>query len=176
MSTQCAVRQIKFFKWPTWEFSYHIIKCWFKASFCFACYSICNLIQCHANCNFCSYLRDWISCCFRCQCRGTRYTRVYFDNDIFVAIRIQCILYVTTTFDFQIANNIYRSGTKHLVLNIVQCLTWCHNNGVTCMYAYRVNIFHVTYDDAVVCTVAHDFVFNFFPTCNGTFRQDLVNW
>ena len=170
MGTQCTVRQIEFFEWPAWKLSYHIIKSRLETCFSFTCYSISNLIQCHAYCDFCRYLRNWITSCFRCQCRGTGYTRVYFDNDIFITIWIQSVLYVTTTFDFQIANDVHRCSTQHLVLNIVQCLTWCHYDGVPCMYANRIDIFHVTYDDAVICTIAHYFIFNFFPTCYGTFR------
>ena len=41
------------------------------------------------------------------------------------------------------------------------------------MYAYRVNIFHITYGDAVAACVTHYLVLNLFPACDTAFHQYL---
>jgi hypothetical protein len=42
------------------------------------------------------------------------------------------------------------------------------------MDAQRVEVFHVANRDAVVVTVADDFILNLFPALEGFFDQDLA--
>ena len=39
--------------------------------------------------------------------------------------------------------------------------------------AYRVNVFHITYGDAVAYAVTHYFIFDFLPAGNTSFHQNL---
>ena len=43
------------------------------------------------------------------------------------------------------------------------------------MYADRVNIFHVADGNAVVISVAHDFIFDLFPSRNAAFDENLTD-
>ena len=41
------------------------------------------------------------------------------------------------------------------------------------MYSDRVDIFHITYGNAVACTVTHNLVFDFFPACDAALYKYL---
>ena len=43
------------------------------------------------------------------------------------------------------------------------------------MNTYRVDIFHVADDNAVISLIAHYFIFDFFPAGNGPFDEDLID-
>lgn len=44
------------------------------------------------------------------------------------------------------------------------------------MDADWVKVFHITYDQRIVCTIPHDFVFDFLKACYGALDQTLSNW
>ena len=43
------------------------------------------------------------------------------------------------------------------------------------MYTYRVQVFHITYGNAVTIAVTHYFVLDLFPSCDATFYQNFPN-
>ena len=120
-------------------------------------------------------LGNRISCRLRSQSRRTAYARIYLDYDIFSRIRIQCELHVAAALDSQAAYYFNRCVTKHLIFCITQRLRRGYDDTVTCMYAYRIQVFHAADDDAVVSAVADHFVLDFLPSCYRFFQQDLSN-
>ena len=88
---------------------------------------------------------------------------------------MQCKLYVTTARDAKLIDDVQRRASEHLILLVAQCLGRSHNNTVSCVDAYRIDIFHITYGNAVSCAVAHYFVLDLFPACNTTLDKHLTN-
>ncbi len=41
------------------------------------------------------------------------------------------------------------------------------------MHAHRIDIFHITYGNAVACAVPHHLILNLFPSCDAAFHQNL---
>ena len=56
---------------------------------------------------------------------------------------------------------------------IAQCLRWSHYDALAGMDAQRIEVLHITYRDAIVIAVAHHFVFDFLPSFQRFFNQDL---
>ena len=86
---------------------------------------------------------------------------------------MQCKLYVTSSRNLQLTDNVQRRSTEHLILFISKGLGRSYYNTVTGMDADRIDIFHVTYGNTVSCTVAHNFVLDFFPAADTSFYQNL---
>ena len=83
------------------------------------------------------------------------------------------ILYVTSAGDIQLADDIQRRGTEHLVLLVSQSLGRSDYDTVSGMNPHRVNIFHITYGNAVALAVTHHLIFDFLPACDAAFDQNL---
>ena len=170
-----AICQGEFFEWPSWEFAYHIVDGRFEASFCIFGDGVGDFIQVEAQSDLRCYFGDRVAGGFGCQSRGTADARVYLDDVVLVRLGVQAILYVTAAFDLQVADDVDGSGTEHLVLAVCQGLGRCHDDGVAGVHADGIDIFHGAHDDTVVCTVAHNFEFDFLPAGDASFYQDLVD-
>ena len=170
---QCTFCTDKFIKWKSRDLYNAIVKHWLETCIGLLRNCILNLIQCISKCDLCSNFRNWISGCFGSQCRRTAYTRIYLDNTVLKCVRIQRILYVTSSGNIQLADNVQRGSSQHLVLLITQCLGRCNYNTVTGMHTNRINIFHITYSNAVSIAVTHHFILNLFPSSNTTLYQYL---
>ena len=170
---QCSLGTDKLIKWKSWNLNNAVIQHWFKAGIRFSCDCIWNFIQRISQRNLRSDLRDRISGCLRSQCRRTAYTRIYLNHAILKAFRIQCILYVTSTCNVQLADDVQRRSTQHLVLFVSKCLRRSYYDTVSCMHTNRINIFHITYGNAIACAVTHDLVLNFLPSGDATLYQNL---
>ena len=83
------------------------------------------------------------------------------------------VLYVTSTCDTKLCDDVQSGSTEHLIFLVSKCLGRCDYDGVTGMDTNRVDVFHVADCDAVSCTVTHYFVFNFFPSCDAAFYQNF---
>ena len=173
LSGQCSLGTDKFIKRKSRNLYDAIIQHRLETCVSLLSYRILDLIQCITQCNLCSYLRDRITGRLGSQCRRTAHTRVYFDDTIFKCGRVQCILYITSSGDIQFADDVQRRSTQHLVFFIAQSLGRCHYNTVSGMHSYRVNIFHITYGDAVSVGIPHYFILDFFPAGNTTLYQNL---
>ncbi|MNI19857.1 hypothetical protein D3C73_733040 [compost metagenome] len=44
------------------------------------------------------------------------------------------------------------------------------------MYAYRVEVFHITYHDTVIVGITHNLIFDFLHTGDASFNQALSDW
>ena len=173
LSCQSSLCSNKFIKRKSRDLNYTVVKHRLETCICFSCNSVRNLIQCIAQSNLCSNFSNRITCSFTCQCGRTTYTRVYLDNTVFKTLRMKSVLYVTSACDSKLCDNIQRRSTKHLVFFVSQCLGRSNYDGVTGMYTNRVNIFHVADCDTVACAVTHNFVFDFFPSCDAAFYQNF---
>ena len=136
---------------------------------------ILNFIQCVANGNFGCHFGNGITGSLGSKRRRTAYTRVNFDYIITVGIRVERKLYVAGAAYAEFAYNVDRSLTKHLYFMVAQGLCRCGNNGVARMHANRVKVFHGANGNAVIVSVAQNFVFNFFPAGNTAFNQGLAD-
>ena len=119
---QCSLGADEFIKWQTREFDYNIVEHRFKAGICLLGDRILDLIQRVAQRDLCRYLCDGIPRCLGCQSRRTAHSGIYLDHTVFKCVRVQCVLYVTSTCDIQFADNIQCGSTEHLILLVAQCL------------------------------------------------------
>src|SRR3989344_603849 len=67
----------------------------------------------------------------------------------------------------------YRYLTKPVVLGIGKCLRRGDYDALARVNTHRVEIFHVAHGDAIVGTVAHDLVLDFFPSAEVFFDEYL---
>ena len=173
LRSQCSLGSNEFIKWKSRNLNYTVIKHRLKACISLTCDRIRNLIQSISQCNLGCNLGDRITGSLTCQCRGTAYSRIYLNNTVLKAFRMKCILYVTSTCNSKLCNNIQSRSTKHLIFFVSKCLGWCNYNRVTCMDTNRVNVFHVADCDTVSCAVSHYLIFNFLPSCDAAFYQNF---
>ena len=173
LSCQGSLCSDKFIEWKSRNLNYTVIKHRLKTCICFSCNSIRDFIQCITQGDLCSNFGNRITGSLTCQCGRSAYTWIYLDNTIFKALRMKSILYVTSTCDSKLCNNVQCGSTKHLVFFVTQCLGWGNYDRITGMYTNRVNVFHVADCDTVACTVTHNFVFDFFPSCDAALYQNF---
>ncbi len=138
-------------------------------------YSVLDFIQRITGSNLGSHFGNGISGSFGSQSGRTAYTGVHFDDDVFLAVRVQGILHVAGPFHAQFPHDVDGSGTQHLHFPVGQGLAGCHYDGVAGVYAHRVDIFHVADGDAVIRMIPHHFVFDFLPAGHGPFNQGLAD-
>ena len=170
---QRSLRTDEFVKWQP-RYLYHaIIKCRLKACIGFLRNRIFNLVQCITECNLCRNLRYRVTGRLGSQRRRTAHSRIYLDNTVFKALRMQGKLHVTASGDVELVDNIQRRGTKHLIFLIAQGLGRRYDDTVSGMHTDRIEIFHVTYRDTVSCAVTHYLVFDFLPACDAALYEHL---
>ena len=173
LSSQCSLGTDKFIERQTRDLDNAIVQHRLETCIGFACDGIFDLVQGVAQCDLCGNFCNRVAGCFGCQCRGTGYTRVYFDYAVFEAFRVQGILYVAAAGDAKLADDVQGRGTQHLIFFIAQCLRRCYNDTVSGMHADRVDVFHVADGDAVACTIPHHFVLDLFPSGDAAFYKNL---
>ena len=71
------------------------------------------------------------------------------------------------------ADNTDRERTEFMIFGVRQRLRGRNNDGLAGMDAQRVEILHVTNGDTVVVPVAHDLIFDLFPSLQGLLYQHL---
>ena len=106
LCSQCTFCCDEFIKWQTRDLNNTVIQHRLEACVCFACDGVRDLIQCVTQCDLGCNLGDRITGSLTCKCRRTAYTRVYLDYTVFKCLRMQSILYVTSTRDIQLTDNI----------------------------------------------------------------------
>ena len=106
---------------------------------------------------------------------GYERARVYLDNGIFKALRIQRKLAVAAALDAHRLDNIQRCGTKHLVFLIRQRHSRCDNNGVAGVDADRVKVFHRADRNLVADGIAHYLKLDLLPSGNTFLNQNLID-
>ena len=165
----------KFIKWKSRNLNDTVVKHRLETCVCFSSDGIRDLIQCISKCDLRCNLRDRVTSCLTCKCRGTAYTRVNLDNTVFEAVWFQCVLNVTSTCDSKLCDNVQGRGTEHLVLFVPKSLGRSNYDGVSCVDTNRVNVLHVADSDAVSCTVTHYLILDFFPAGDAALYQNLSN-
>ena len=173
LGSQSPLGADKFVKGQSWDLYYAVIQHRLEAGICFAGNSIFDLIQGISQGNLCSHLSDRISCSLGSQGGRTGYTGIYLDNTVFKAVRVQGILHVTASGDPQLCDNVQSRSSQHLIFLVSQSLGRSHHDTVSCVNAYRVNIFHVADRDAVSCAVPHYFILDLFPSGNTALYQNF---
>src|SRR5437016_14600971 len=63
--------------------------------------------------------------------------------------------------------------SEHVIFGVRQCLARSNNDAFSGMNTHGVDVFHVADRHAIIETVAHNLVFNFFPATQIFFDQDL---
>ena len=106
LCSQCTFCSDKFIKRQTRDLYNAIIQHRLETCISFSCNGIFDFIQCIAKCDLCGNFCNWISGCLGSQGGRTAYTRVNLDDTVFKGIRIQRILYITSTGDVQLTDNI----------------------------------------------------------------------
>ena len=171
---QCTFRCDEFIKWQTRNLNNTVIQHRLKACVCFASDGVRNLIQCVSKCDLGCNLSDRITGSLTCKCRRTAYTRVNLDYTVLKALRMKSVLYVTSTCDAKLCDDIKSRCTKHLILFISKCLGRSNYDGVTGVDTNRVNVLHIADCDAVSCTVSHYLILDFFPSGDTSFYKNLT--
>ena len=175
LSCQCSLGTDKFIKWQTRDLNYTVVQHRLKTCISLLSNCVLDLIKRVTECNFSSNLSNRISSCLRCQRRRTAHTRVNLDYTVFECIRMQRILHITSTGNIQFTDDIQCRCTQHLILFITQCLRRCYYDTISGMYTNRINIFHITYSNAVTIAVTHYLVLDLFPSCDASLYQYLTN-
>ena len=175
LGTQSTVGGNKFIKGPTGEFQNDVVDGRLKASLGLLGNSVFNFVQIIAHSNLTGNLSDGIAGRLRSQGGGTAYAGVNLDYIIVFRIGVQCQLYVAATNYAQFADDINGSLAQHLHFFIIQGLSRSHNDGVTGVHTYGVQIFHGADGDAVVNSVADNLKFDFLPASDGAFNQALAD-
>ena len=162
----------EFIKWETCNLCYFVVDCRFAA--CRDTADV-DFVKCKANCNFCCYACNWVSCCFGSKSGGTGYTWVDFDKVVFHCVRFKCKLNVAATCDFEVFEDFKCGCLEHCTLFVADCLARCENDGVACVDTNRVKVFHIADCDSFVCCVAHYFKFDFLIAFYGFLNQNLMH-
>ena len=175
LGTQLPASVNEFIKWPFREFNRYIVKGRLEACHRLAGYLVRDLVQMITDRNLGCHAGNRISGCFRSKGGRTGYTRVYLDNGIFKALRIQRKLAVAAALDAHRLDNIQRCGTKHLVFLIRQRHSRCDNNGVAGVDADRVKVFHRADRNLVADGIAHYLKLDLLPSGNTFLNQNLID-
>src|SRR5665647_3806687 len=72
------------------------------------------------------------------------------------------------------SNDVERSGTHHLIITVIQCLRWCHDDRVSGVHSQGIEIFHRADGNAIVLGVTHHFEFDFLPAFQRFLIQTLI--
>ena len=105
----------EFIKRQTRNLYYTVVQCRFKACVGLLCNRIFDFIQGIAQCDLRRYFCNRITCCLGCQRRRTAYTGIYLDNTIFKTGGMKSELYVTSTGNLQLINNVQGGASQHLI-------------------------------------------------------------
>ena len=173
LSSQRPFCADKFIKRKPRNFHHAVIQHRLEACISLLCHCVFNLIQRISQGDLCRHLGDGVARGLGSQRRRPADPGVDLNDTILKGLRMEGILYIAPASNIQLADNIQRRGTEHLILLIAQCLGGSHHNTVSRMYAYRINVFHVTYGDTVALAVPHHLIFDFLPSCNAPFHQHL---
>src|SRR5699024_4873339 len=73
----------------------------------------------------------------------------------------------------QLADDVQRGSTQHLVLLVSQRLGRRHNDTVTRMHTHGVDVLHIADCDTVACAVTHHLVLDLFPSCDTALYEHL---
>ena len=175
LCAECMVGKNEFVERPAWEFHNAIIKCRLEAGLGFLRDRVRDFIERIPNGNLGGNLGNRVACCLGSQCRRTADTGIDFDDDVFIAVRVQGILGITAAFYAKLADNAQRSAAQHLIFMVGKCLGRCYDNAVTRMHADRVEVLHVADGDAVIVAITHDLILDFLPACDAAFNENLSN-
>ena len=134
---------------------------------------ILNLVQCVAQRNLRRHLGNRVTGGLGSQRGRTGYTRIYLDNTVFKGFRMQRILYVTSSGNIQLIDDVQSRASKHLILLVPQCLGRSNYDGVSGVNANRIDVLHITYGDAVAVGIAHYLILDFLPACDTALYQHL---
>ena len=85
---------------------YHIVKHRLEACVGLLCNSVLDLIQCVAESDLRSNLRDRVSCRLGRKGGGTADTRVHLNYTVLEALRVKCVLYVAATGDTKLCDDL----------------------------------------------------------------------
>ena len=70
-------------------------------------------------------------------------------------------------------NHIHGRRAQHVVVLVGQCLTGRHDDRITRVHTEWIKVLHVTHSNAVVPTVTHHLVLDFFPATHTLFHKHL---
>ena len=163
----------KFIKRKTRHLYHAVVKGRLKAGVRLSCNCVLDLIQVIAQSDLGGNLGDRIAGRFGRQSGRTADTRVYLDDAVLKAVRMQGKLYVTSAFHTQLGDDVQRRISEHLVLFISECLGRSHNDAVAGVHAHRVDIFHVTDGDAGAVSVPHDLILDLLPAGDAALHEHL---
>ncbi len=134
-----------------------------------------DLVQVVADGNLARHLGDRVAGRLRRQRRRTAHPRIYLNDIVFRAVRVEGILHIAAAFDAQGADNIQRRRPQHLVLVVGQRLRRRHHDAVARVDAHRVEILHIADRDAGVVRVPHHLVLDLLPAGHAPLHQHLAD-
>src|SRR6202011_1954044 len=110
------------------------------------------------------------------QCRAARDARVHLDDYHTSGFWMNGELHVRATgIDANFAQTADGAIAHHLVLAIGERLGGRHRDGITRVYAHRIEVFDRADDDHVIRQVAHHLQLEFLPSEDVFFDQNLVH-
>ena len=175
LGAQGALGVHKLVKGPLGHLHHHIIQRRFEAGVGGARHRVADLPQGVAYGDLGRHLGNGVAGGLGGQGGGAGHPGVDLDNRIFEAVGMQGELAVAAPFHPQGGDDVQRSGTQHLVFLVRKGHSRRDDNAVACVHADRVEVFHAAHGDDVARAVPHDFKFDFLPSGDALFHQDLMN-
>ena len=143
----------------------------------YLCYVVVEFIERVSNSQLRRDLGNREACCFGRKRRGARNTWVHFDNHHASVGRVHRPLHVgAACFHADFAQNCDGVVAHHLVFFVRESQRRSNGDRIACVNAHWIDVFDGADDNRVVCRVAHDFHFIFFPTQKRLVHENLVHW
>jgi len=98
---------------------------------------------------------------------------VHLNDPVGTGAKIQGKLNVTFPDNAQAADDLQRNAAKLMVLFVSQRLAGSDDDTLSGMNSKRIDVLHVAHGNTVVVLIAHDFVFELFPTRQVFLNQNL---
>ncbi len=136
---------------------------------------ILDFVERHPERDFRRDLRDRIAGRFRGERRTPADARVDFDDVVLAALGVQRELDVAAAFDFQGPDDVEAGAAQHLIFGVGKRERRGDDDRISGVDSDGIDVLHVADDDAVVGTVAQDFVFDFLPAQQRAFDQRLMD-
>ena len=165
---QGIVGVCEFIKRKTRKLCHHVVQRRLKGS---RCVGDLDFVQRHADADFGGDTGDRVAAGFGCEGRRTGDTGIHFNQIILERVGVQGKLHVASAFDFQRPDDLQRAVPQHVILFIGQGLGRADHDGIACVDAHRIQVFHVADGDGGIVFVPYDFVFDFLESPDAFFNQ-----
>ncbi len=171
--TDVPVYAMELAKVPTGYFHHHIVQGGLEECRGALGYRVGEFEKTETECKFGSHKSQRIAGGLGCQRRRAAEACIHFDYTVVHAFGVVGVLHVALAHDTYMADDFYGETAQEMIVVVGKRLRRCNYDTFPGVYAQRVEVFHVAHGDAVVVSVADNFVFDFFPSPQRFFHENL---